>query len=1349
MEVTIPSPSATYVARLSSSGLELHLYVLNSHLTCKEALTHTQVPILTRVQKVTSVERFQHFLQVSRVNFRPRYGLEIAGKGRGGGNCCERDKGESKQLQGNAIVKAKMFPQDLTVESKKCPQDPVSYALKKEMNHPNQARAVTLAEEILRLAAQGSVTGMGLSDLEDLPIVTIQAPLPVAQKLLQALHQEAIWTVPLNYMIRYSLARLARKFLMDHLFLGRTAYFASTNAETKLLLGEVMELAKHKDELWLESGTMAQLAVIDNLVHYANDTNEWWCSLVETASTIFDAYTMKNPVRIVPFAVRVFARVKSIIGHEHIVEAQMLIDNIYAAFKSSPDAALDAVKEMVVSSEGWEGKYAALACLEWAVLRRYVTTGQIERILKILRPYAMYATKANVENVLRNDWRICEKVASLLIFLSAQGVQPAQSLLSTMKTKQHDPRIQRLLDLSSSVVICVEPAVEQVTNVSEIHGFKGRNAEIAQANLLLAEKKLVTLVGPPGVGKSAMAQAVAVRQSSFAIIWQCDAESPASLFASLRALSDSLNLKPGNLSTLLHTLSATRTLLILDNYSGFDLSNFNDLRHSVHLIITSRNPTSSENPVRLDGLNINEAVDLVTNLTRRNTEKVDIMRLCGELNCIPLALKNISALIASTPKEPVKWHWDKLINSPNRKENIGIDVKMAEVLRMCIEKIRTNEAKVVLQIAALMTTNGVPGNLYSAVFSGIFTDTKLEKAITECKSYALISVENDGFLTMQSTIQMLVLEIYSDFEEVFEKIVEKTTDLFDSTNAAQENKVIYLCAEGLVGRIRKTERIMKKNELKLCIKVLEYQIKVLGMGETVSSQVFEYVKIVKSSRMQDAEICDLLGQLMLKMGLIEEAEALTSESVDLLEKTEGMQPLSLANSYDSLANVYSSQGKLTDATELLVRALSMKVNELGYSHKSVAESYHSLGVLYKDQGRLEDAITLIEQSLKISKERSPLEVAEIYHNLAVIYHKQGVYSSSVTLFQSCISLKTSSLPPSHPSIALTLTHLSRLYHDQGQYQPALQLVLKAISMQKTQLGPAHPDLASSYNVLAGVYYRLGRVKDAERLWVNSLRIRRSKIGVNCIEVAEVNLNLAELYSKEGRRKEAISLTNDSIDIYKQKLGETHPDLSLAYVTLAGLYHQQGHYSEALKHVGSALSIQEACLPGLHPAVATAKLLLGVIYREQGKESAAIQVIREAIEIREKTLGGTHPEVATAYNELATVFHSQGCLQEAARLHSQALHIQEASLTPSHPSISASYHHLAKVYSDQGNFAGAEELHMEGWRLEAEHTEPKHLRNVLACRMKALTCPNEEDDVKEEMKLWKKMEKRGSRRFSAQ
>jgi tetratricopeptide (TPR) repeat protein len=96
--------------------------------------------------------------------------------------------------------------------------------------------------------------------------------------------------------------------------------------------------------------------------------------------------------------------------------------------------------------------------------------------------------------------------------------------------------------------------------------------------------------------------------------------------------------------------------------------------------------------------------------------------------------------------------------------------------------------------------------------------------------------------------------------------------------------------------------------------------------------------------------------------------------------------------FHGLGNLYSDQGKLTEAVEMYQRALEGKEKALGPDHTSTLMTVNNLGTLFSDQGKLKEAEEMYQRALVgYEKALGPdhTSTLDTVNNIGNLYRGQG------------------------------------------------------------------------------------------------------------------------------------------------------------------------------------------------------------------------------------------------------------------------------------------------------------------------------------------------------------------------
>ncbi|HWA33685.1 MAG TPA: tetratricopeptide repeat protein, partial [Cyclobacteriaceae bacterium] len=195
---------------------------------------------------------------------------------------------------------------------------------------------------------------------------------------------------------------------------------------------------------------------------------------------------------------------------------------------------------------------------------------------------------------------------------------------------------------------------------------------------------------------------------------------------------------------------------------------------------------------------------------------------------------------------------------------------------------------------------------------------------------------------------------------------------------------------------------------------------------------------------------------------------------NLQEALNEFQSSNKGNSLDAakcltyLSSLYLSTGKLNQAEDYGLQALSIRQNLKGENSEEVAASYNDLGLVYS-QTDPDKALDYYEKALAVYQKLHAADhpkIAIANTNIGFLYRQLQLYGDAVNNFESAEATWKKIYPNGHPNQALALVNLGLTYKEMGNIKAATGYYERAIEIYKKAYGEKHPSLSYVYNQVA-------------------------------------------------------------------------------------------------------------------------------------------------------------------------------------------------------------------------------------------------------------------------------------------
>lgn len=309
-----------------------------------------------------------------------------------------------------------------------------------------------------------------------------------------------------------------------------------------------------------------------------------------------------------------------------------------------------------------------------------------------------------------------------------------------------------------------------------------------------------------------------------------------------------------------------------------------------------------------------------------------------------------------------------------------------------------------------------------------------------------------------------------------------------------------------------------------------------------------------------------------------------------------------------------NQGEYQLAEKLFNESLAM-FRELG-DKIGISDCINNLGILATNQGDYARAIDLFDRSLVLRREVGDKRIiAGTLNNMANLAIIRGDYDQACAFLEEALEIFETS--GELTVRAILLNNLGRAVLNQGDYEAARALFKKSLSI-KQELGDKE-GIASSLNRLGVVARCEGDYEQAQSLLEESLDLFRElgeKEGI-----AMVLNNLGQIAREQERYVEARALHEDSLFIL-QVLGDKMA-IAVCLLGLADTARAEGRPERAVRLLGAIDSMLKAAGAVLEPTdrneydrnVASTREVLGEDAFQSawaaGQEMALEQAIQEA------------------------------------------------------------------------------------------------------------------------------------------
>ncbi|MCB8924638.1 MAG: tetratricopeptide repeat protein [Ardenticatenaceae bacterium] len=259
-----------------------------------------------------------------------------------------------------------------------------------------------------------------------------------------------------------------------------------------------------------------------------------------------------------------------------------------------------------------------------------------------------------------------------------------------------------------------------------------------------------------------------------------------------------------------------------------------------------------------------------------------------------------------------------------------------------------------------------------------------------------------------------------------------------------------------------------------------------------------------------------LGYFLYQNGLYDEAEAILKEA-DTITQKHNMARVRLI-CLKSLGDVIHDRGNWAEARPYLQEALRLCDEAEGGDADLKIVLLNTLGNVEVGVGNYDAARIYFEEGLILAHQlKNSLRLAILHNNIAIIANREEKYKEAIEQYQ--LAHDGFQANDHQWGIAATSHNIGMVYASMEQYDEALPYIQDGYAVHE-KIGHRR-GMVGGLSVLGTIYRKQGQRKKARRYYNDSLQLAR-EVGVDWSAVATV-VDVAELEMSYGRMREAAQL----------------------------------------------------------------------------------------------------------------------------------------------------------------------------------------------------------------------------------
>jgi len=315
------------------------------------------------------------------------------------------------------------------------------------------------------------------------------------------------------------------------------------------------------------------------------------------------------------------------------------------------------------------------------------------------------------------------------------------------------------------------------------------------------------------------------------------------------------------------------------------------------------------------------------------------------------------------------------------------------------------------------------------------------------------------------------------------------------------------------------------------------------------------------------------------------------------------------------------------------------------TEKTNRKIWNNLGLIFELFGQLESALKYFEKSLAGSYEQGDRQgEGATLNNISQIHKIRGDYDKALSYLEQSLKIKQGIYD--RQGEGATLSNISQIYEVKGKYDKALFYLEQSLKIQK-EIGDRRGE-GITLNNLGASLKKKGDYDLALSHYEQSLKIRR-ELSDRLGEGITLS-NISQIYEFKGKYDKALFYLEQSLKI-SQEIGNRNSE-NIILGNIGKIYNSIGRYDKALSYFEESLKISQEI--GDRKSESTVLNSIGLKYQNVGKNDLALKYYEQSLKINQE-IGDYSGESITLAN-MAFTFKVIGKSDVAVKYFNKSLNI---------------------------------------------------------------------------------------------